>query len=93
MAAQDIAAVEGIDGLFVGRADLALSMGELNAKSPAVLSATQRTLKAAREAGKVGGMAVGNAAEREAFAPMGANWFIVGSDQSLLRQGAQLAAA
>lgn len=92
-AAEDIAAVEGIDGLFVGRADLALSMGELDSRSPTVLAATRRALDAARRAGKIAGMAVGTAAERQSFAPMGANWFIVGSDQSLLRQGAQLAVA
>jgi 2-keto-3-deoxy-L-rhamnonate aldolase RhmA len=92
-AAEDIAAVDGIDGLFVGRADLALSLGETDARSPAVLAGTQRALDAARAVGKVGGMALGSAAEREMFAPMGANWFIVGSDQSLLRQGAIWAAA
>jgi 2-keto-3-deoxy-L-rhamnonate aldolase RhmA len=92
-AANEIAAVDGIDGLFIGRADLALSLGEVDAKSPAVLAGTQKALDAARMAGKVSGMAVGTAAERHAFAPMGANWFIVGSDQSLLRQGAQLAAS
>ena len=92
-AASGIAAVDGIDGLFVGRADLALSLGELDSKSPSVMAGTQRALDAARAAGKIAGMAVGTAAERHAFSPMGANWFIVGSDQSLLRQGAQLAAA
>jgi 2-keto-3-deoxy-L-rhamnonate aldolase RhmA len=92
-AAGEIAAVEGIHGLFVGRADLALSMGELDSKSPTVLAATRRTLQAALDAGKLAGMAVGTAAERESFRPLGANWFVVGSDQSLLRQGAQLAAA
>ena len=92
-AVEGIAGVEGIDGLFVGRADLALSFGELGTRGAAVLSATERTLKAARDAGKVGGMAIGNGAERKDFAPLGAHWFIVGTDQSLLRLGAQMAAA
>lgn len=91
-ASEAIAAVDGIDGLFVGRADLALSMGEMDTKSPSVLAGTRRALDAARAAGKVAGMAVGTAAERDALKPMGANWFVVGSDQSLLRQGAQWAA-
>lgn len=90
-AAADIAAVDGIDGLFVGRADLALSFGELDARSPRVLAATRSTLQVARRAGKVAGMALGSGAERKGFAPMGADWFIVGTDQSLLRQGAQSA--
>lgn len=92
-AAREIASVEGIDGLFVGRADLALSMGHLDAKHPDVLAGAQTALDAARQAGKVAGMAVGSAAERHKFAPMGANWFIVGSDQALLRHGAEMAAA
>jgi len=92
-AAQEIASVDGIDGLFVGRADLALSMGLVDAKHPEVLAGAQAALRAAREAGKVAGMAVGSAAERHRFAPLGANWFIVGSDQALLRHGAEMAAA
>jgi len=30
-----------------------------------------------------------NTAERDKYAARGVNWFVVGSDQSLLRQGAQ----
>lgn len=92
-AAERIAAVDGIDGLFVGRADLALSLGEVDARSERVMVATQRVLDAARAAGKAAGMAVGSAAERDEFAARGANWFLVGSDQSLLRQAAQAVAA
>lgn len=87
-AAAGIAAVDGIGGLFVGRADLAISMNEPNQKSPAVLSATQQTLKAALDVKKIAGMAVGNVAERDEFSKWGANWFVIGSDQSLLRQAA-----
>jgi 2-keto-3-deoxy-L-rhamnonate aldolase RhmA len=88
-AAASIAAVDGIDGLFVGRADLALSFGEVDTRSARVMAATQSVLDAAREAGKAAGMAVGTPAERDEFAARGANWFLVGSDQSLLRQAAQ----
>jgi 2-keto-3-deoxy-L-rhamnonate aldolase RhmA len=88
-AAEAIAAVDGIDGLFVGRADLALSFGEVDARSGRVLAANQHVLDVARAAGKAAGMAVGSAAERDEFAALGANWFLVGSDQSLLRQAAQ----
>jgi len=91
-AAHAIASVDGINGLFIGRADLALSIGEMDVRSPTVLAGTQRALGAARALGKIGGMAVGTAAERDGFEAMGANWFVVGSDQSLLRQGAQWAA-
>lgn len=91
-AAADIAAVDGIDGLFVGRADLALSFGEVDARGAPVLAATRRVLDVALAAGKIAGMAVGTRGERDEFAAWGAHWFVVGSDQSLLRQAASAAA-
>jgi 2-keto-3-deoxy-L-rhamnonate aldolase RhmA len=91
-AVADIAAVDGIDGLFVGRADLALSFGETDTRSAPVLAATRRVLDVALAAGKIAGMAVGTRSERDEFAAWGANWFVVGSDQSLLRQAASAAA-
>ena len=88
-AAQAIADVPGVAGLFVGRADLALSMGLDNARDERVAQATREVLVAARNAGKWAGMHVSGNAEREQFAALGANWFIVASDQTLLRQAAQ----
>ncbi|GAA4343755.1 aldolase/citrate lyase family protein [Pigmentiphaga soli] len=88
-AAAEIAAVPGVAGLFVGRADLALSMGLDNSRDPRVLEATRHSLAAAAAAGKIAGMHVGSNAERDEFAAQGADWFIVSSDQTLLRQAAQ----
>jgi len=87
-AARDIAAVDGVSGLFVGRADLALSMGLADARAPEVTQATVDILAIASQAGKIAGVALGDAAERTEFESMGASWFVVGSDQSLLRKGA-----
>jgi 2-keto-3-deoxy-L-rhamnonate aldolase RhmA len=67
-------------------------MGEQDAKHPRVLEATRHVLTLAQRAGKLGGMAVGSAAECDEFAAWGANWFVVGSDQALLRQAAQAVA-
>jgi len=92
-AAPAIAAVPGVDGLFIGRADLALSLGEDNIQSDRVSAACTRIIDAARAAGKIPAMFVGTAAERDRFAAQGVTWFIVGSDQSLLRQAAQSVAA
>lgn len=86
--AREIAAVDGVSGLFVGRADLALSFGLTDARAPDVMQATVDVLDIARSAGKTGGVALGDARECEEFAQMGATWFVVGSDQSLLRKGA-----
>ncbi|UHL64666.1 aldolase/citrate lyase family protein [Paralcaligenes sp. KSB-10] len=89
---EDILTVDGIDGIFIGRADLALSFGLDNLHHARVSQATEHAINSARSAGKIAGIAVGNVIERDAFAEMGANWIVVGSDQSLLRQAAQAAA-
>lgn len=81
-----IAAVQGVTGLFVGRADLALSMGIDNPRCDEVLRATEKSLNAALENGKVAGMHVSGKDELQQFKALGANWFIVSSDQTLLRQ-------
>jgi 2-keto-3-deoxy-L-rhamnonate aldolase RhmA len=84
-----IAAVPGVAALFIGRADLALSMGLDNAQDPRVGEATESVIRAALAAGKTVGMFVGSNAEREKYRALGVRWFIQGSDQSLLRQAAQ----
>lgn len=84
-----IAAVPGVDALFVGRADLALALGLDDIRAPAVTEASLAILRAARAAGKIAAMFVPNTAERDQFAKEGASCFVIGSDQSLLRQAAQ----
>jgi 2-keto-3-deoxy-L-rhamnonate aldolase RhmA len=87
-AAEAIASVPGVSGLFVGRADLALSFGLTDSRAPEVIDATVNVLDIARRTGKTPGVAIGDPSEREEFARMGATWFVIGSDQSLLRKGA-----
>jgi 2-keto-3-deoxy-L-rhamnonate aldolase RhmA len=87
-AAQEIAAVDGVSGLFVGRADLALSFGLTSARAPEVMQATAEVLDIARRAGKTPGVALGEVSECGEFEAMGATWFVIGSDQALLRKGA-----
>ena len=48
----DIARVDGIDALFVGRGDLAAAMGESSPEAPAVRAASERVAQAARAAGQ-----------------------------------------
>ncbi|WP_210206710.1 HpcH/HpaI aldolase family protein [Rhodoplanes serenus] len=83
-----IAAVDGVDGLFIGYADLALSMGLESPQAPAVTEAAEKVIAIGRAAGKTVGMFVANAAERDRFAARGVEWIVLGSDQSLLRQAA-----
>ncbi|MES2364082.1 MAG: aldolase/citrate lyase family protein [Pseudomonadota bacterium] len=91
-AAAGIAAVPGVDGLFIGRADLALAMGLEDSKHPDVSSATDRCIEVALKAGKLAGVFTASLAERDAYAAKGVNWFVFGSDQSLLRQSADASA-
>ncbi|GAA5232176.1 aldolase [Verticiella sediminum] len=88
-ACADIAATPGVDGVFVGRADLALSMGLESAQAPEVLAATQTVIRAGLAHGKRVGVLVNSLDEREAYARQGVTWFIQGSDQGLLLQGAR----
>jgi 2-keto-3-deoxy-L-rhamnonate aldolase RhmA len=83
-----IAAVPGVAALFVGRADLALSMGLDTPQHPSVEEATERVMQAAGAAGKVIGMAVGSVSERDRYVACGARWVVQSSDQGLLRQAA-----
>jgi 2-keto-3-deoxy-L-rhamnonate aldolase RhmA len=87
-----IAAVPGVGAVFIGRADLALSMGLQDAQDPRVLEATHGVIRAALAAGTAVGMFVGSNAERDKYRALGVRWFVQGSDQSLLRQAAQAAA-
>ena len=83
-----IAAIPGVAGLFIGRADLALSMGLDTPQHPAVDAATAQVMQAARSAGKVIGVAVGSSSERDKYVAQGARWVVQSSDQGLLRQAA-----
>ncbi|MFY9509989.1 MAG: aldolase/citrate lyase family protein [Rubrivivax sp.] len=86
--AAQIAAVPGVGALFIGRADLALSMGLDNTQDPRVGAATDNVIRVALAQGTPVGMFVGSNAERETYRRLGVSWFIQGSDQSLLRQAA-----
>jgi 2-keto-3-deoxy-L-rhamnonate aldolase RhmA len=89
----DIAAVEGIDGFFVGRGDLAVALGETAIDAPAIEKATRKIIAAARAVGKPVCIMVATADEADAFLKMGASAFLVSSDQGFLRQAALKALA
>lgn len=88
-AVQLIAEVPGVDALFIGRADLALSLGLDNPRNPALVQAVERIIDAARDAGRVCGLHVANVAEARHFAQRGVSWFVIGSDQGLLLRAAR----
>lgn len=84
----DIIAVDGLDGVFVGRGDLSVAMGAELPNAPAVQAATERIARAAAAAGKPVCIMVGSIAETAPFRALGATAFIVSSDQGLMRQSA-----
>jgi len=62
------------------------------ARRPGGRLATRRIIDAALAAGRTAAMFVANKAEKDEFAALGVSWFVLGSDQSLLRQAAQAVA-
>lgn len=85
----DIAAVPGVDCLFVGRADLALSLGASGTGDPRVAEAVKAVGAACRRAGRTAGLFVPGTAEIEARKAEGYSAFICGSDQSWLLEQAR----
>lgn len=83
----DIAAVEGVDALFVGRADLAVAMGK-PVSDPAVVDAVRTICGDATGAGTAVGMFTPDLDELAGWRDAGASLFLLGSDQSFVLAGA-----
>ncbi len=83
-----ILAVDGIDGVFIGRGDLTVALGAPNRDAPAVKDAVARIIAAAKAAGKPVCVMVDGVAEATGFAAQGASAFIVSSDQGFLKKAA-----
>ena len=82
---QEIVAVEGIDGVFIGPSDLSASMGHIgNPGHPEVVAAIEVAFETILAAGKaVGILAVDEALARN-YVDSGANFVGVGVDSALL---------
>ena len=89
-----IAAVEGVDGMFIGPSDLAADFGHLaDNKHPEVQSAVKDAAKRIRAAGKSAGTLSGNLDDVEPLFEMGFNFTAAGSDVGLLARSAESVAA
>jgi 2-keto-3-deoxy-L-rhamnonate aldolase RhmA len=82
-----IAAVEGIDALFIGRGDLTAAFGD-RASDRQVREASEAIAAAARRTGRALSVFCGAAGEAAYLSELGASLFILSSDQGFLRQGA-----
>lgn len=83
-----IAAVPGIDALFVGRADLTVAYGAASQDDPAVIEAVERVCAAGMRHGRAVGMFLARPADVPLWRERGATFFLLESDQTFLLRGA-----
>lgn len=82
-----IAAVEGVDGVFVGPADLSADLGRPGeTRHPEVLKAASHIVERTRAVGKAAGTIWFEAAEIEAALADGVTFIGVGADAVLLQE-------
>ncbi|KQW87176.1 2-dehydro-3-deoxyglucarate aldolase [Massilia sp. Root418] len=87
---EEIAAVEGVDGIFIGPGDLAASMGHLaNLKHPDVVAAIEGAVRRIVATGKAAGVLMGDEALARRYIAAGCTYTAVGSDIGLLARGAE----
>jgi 2-keto-3-deoxy-L-rhamnonate aldolase RhmA len=91
--AEEIAAVEGIDGLFVGPADLTVAYGEQSLDNAPLRTAYARVGAACREHGKGFATWIPTASTAGAVQAHGVGMFLVGSELSWIVAGARATAA
>uniref|UniRef100_UPI001E4EB287 aldolase/citrate lyase family protein n=1 Tax=Blastomonas sp. UPD001 TaxID=2217673 RepID=UPI001E4EB287 len=85
-----IAAVPGVDALFVGRIDLTVALDAATPDAPEVIAATERIVAAARAAGRPCGMFVPGNGDVTGWRARGASLFLQSSDHAMMRSGAAL---
>jgi 4-hydroxy-2-oxoheptanedioate aldolase len=84
-AVEAIAAVDGVDGLFIGPNDLASTMGYLaNPSAPEMKVVIEEGLARIRRTGKAAGILQFSRPEARALLAAGVNFVAVGSDASIL---------
>lgn len=89
-----IAATEGVDGVFIGPADLSASMGHVgNPGHPEVQAAIAEAIARIRRAGKAAGILTPNEELARKYLQLGCSFVAVGLDTSLLVQATSALAA
>jgi len=93
-AVENILAVDGVDGIFLGPSDLAASMGVLGQQEhPEVRAAVEHCIAAAKAAGKPAGVNAFNPATARSYFAAGAAFVLVGADVAILARGSEALAA
>jgi 2-keto-3-deoxy-L-rhamnonate aldolase RhmA len=90
--ASEIAAVDGIDGVFVGPMDLSLALGSYGDwENDRFQAAVETALRAAREANVAAGTFAASAADRERRLAWDIDYLVAGVDLTHLTEGANAA--
>ena len=90
-AVEAIAAVDGIDVLYVGPADLASSLGvPIGDMQGPLLHACARVAKAAKQGGKVAAIDVGHVDQIPQLRELGFSLFTIGSDVDFIQKAGRL---
>lgn len=85
-----IAALDGVDGIFIGPADLSAAMGHRgNPSHPDVQQAIEKALQSIKAHGKAAGILYANEEGAKRFIEMGFDFVAVGVDTSLLVKASQ----
>jgi 2-keto-3-deoxy-L-rhamnonate aldolase RhmA len=85
---ETIAAIQGIDALFLGLGDLTVAMGESTAETPALRRAAAEICLTAQRHGKALMATAPDVAAAAWLLDLGVSTLVVGSDQGLLRKAA-----
>jgi 2-dehydro-3-deoxyglucarate aldolase len=89
-AAADIAAIDGVDALFIGPSDLSAAYGVmLQPNLPEVQAAIQKIVDGAKQHGKACGILAPAEADARRYLEMGMTFVAVGGDTGLLRNASQ----
>jgi 4-hydroxy-2-oxoheptanedioate aldolase len=91
---EQIAAVPGVDGVFIGPNDLAASLGHTGRPGhPEVIAAVEDALRRLKAIGKPSGIFTGDLAFAARCIELGSGFTAVGSDIGLLARGSEALAA
>ena len=89
-----IAATDGVDGVFIGPADLSASMGHIgNPTHPEVQAVIEDAIARIVRAGKAAGILTPDEALARRYLQLGATFVAVGLDTQLLARGSAALAA
>jgi 4-hydroxy-2-oxoheptanedioate aldolase len=92
--AAEIAAVDGVDGVLVGPADLSSSMGLPGQQGhPDVIASVHRVFAATHAAGKKAGVNAFDPAAADAYLAAGADFLSASADVTILARGSETLAA